>query len=144
MQNSGFKYLWIAEYADGNILAQPLDDRYTKHDDNLEHNPSSFRDLLDYEDVSPLVNFRLIKAPIPGLPLKEVASVDLGTGVFTLGDMEFMLERPLELLKDRQIIYFRTHRMNMQTQEQYIHAYNFGYKGMDDNGKIVEKVVTIQ
>lgn len=140
--NTMFKYRWTAEFEDASFITQPEDDRYSKHDDNAEWNPSSFRDIQEHDGI--LRYFSLFNKS------QDTYTIDLYTGIFTVvknGDcsteMEFSLERPLEELSDRELIYFRTMRMNMQTGEQYIHAYNFGYKGKDKDGNVVEKVITV-
>ena len=133
------KYLWEATFKDGTMISQPSDDRYSKHDDTAEHNPSAFRDLLDHQEVSPLEFFALVGQD------RQIYAVSLDTGEFFVNGTTFMLDQPLEELKDRKLIYFRTNRMNMQTHEQYTHAFNFGYEGKHpDSGKIVKKVVTIR
>ena len=133
------KYLWEATFKDGHIIRQPLDDRYSKHDDSAEHNPSSFRDLLDYMQVSPLEFFALVGHD------RQIYAVSLSTGEFFVNGGIFMLDQPLEELLERKIIYYRTKRMNMETGEQYVYAYNFGYEGKHpESGKIVKRIITIQ
>lgn len=134
-----FKYHWEATFKDGTTITQPADDRYSKHNDKAEHNPSAFRDILDHQEVSPLEFFALVGQD------RQVYAVSLDTGEFFINGTTFMLDQPLEELKDRKLIYFRTNRMNMQTHEQYTHAFNFGYEGKHpDSGKIVKKVITIR
>ena len=41
---------WEARFLDGKVITQPDDDKYSKHDDSKEWNPSSYRDFLDYFD----------------------------------------------------------------------------------------------
>lgn len=134
-----FKYLWEATFADGHMISQPVDDRYTGHDDTKAHNLSSFQDILDYQERSPLQFFALVGHD------RQIYAVSMETGEFFVNGTTFMLDQPLEELQDRKLIYFRTNRMNMDTQEQYIYAFNFGYKGKHpESGKIMKKVVTIQ
>lgn len=134
-----FKYRWGATFADGHTLKQPEDDRYSKHIDSAAHNFSSFKDLLDYQEISPLQIFSLNGRD------GQIYAVNLETGEFFVNGTVFMLDQPLEELQDRKVIYFRTNRMNMVTREQYTHAFNFGYEGKHpESGKIMKKVVTIQ
>ena len=136
-----FKYLWQAKFANDGVISQPEDDRYSKHDDNAEHNPSAFRDIQEYEEKSgvPLVQFSLHGRD------GGIYAVNLLSGEFFMNGTVFMLDQPLEELKDRKLIYYRTNRMNMQTHERYTHAFNFGYEGKHpESGKIVKKVITIQ
>ncbi len=133
------KYLWEATFKDGTMISQPPDDRYSKHDDTAEHNPSAFRDLLDHQETSELEFFALVGQD------RQIYAVSLDTGEFFVNGTTFMLDQPLEELKDRKLIYFRTNRVNMQTHEQYTHAFNFGYEGKHpESGKIVKKVITIR
>lgn len=133
------KYLWEATYKDGHRLHQPIDDKYSRHNEGAEHNPSSFRDLLDYQEQSPLDIFALVGHD------RQIYAVSLETGEFFVNGTTFMLDQPLEELLDRKIIYYRTQRMDIQTGQQYTHAYNFGYEGKHpDSGKIVKRIITIQ
>lgn len=134
-----FKYLFTAKYEDGHEVVQPADDRYSMHDDAAEHNPSAFRDVLDYMKVSPLKSFILRGTTPP-----EIFAVDLRSGEFFMNGTLFMLDQPLEELTDRKVIYFRTMRMDMQTGKKYIYAYNFGYEGKDADGKVIKKVITVR
>lgn len=134
------KYLWQAEFEDGKHIDQPENDRYSKYNPEAAYNPSAFRDILDYEKTSPLAHFILCEY---GDPHGTKYGIDLHKGEFYINGNFISLERPLEELHDRQLIYFRTMRANMVTHEQGVYAYNFGYKGKDKNGKVVEKVITI-
>lgn len=145
------KYLWSALYKDGHTIDQPVDDRYSQHDDNAEYNPSSFRDLLDYEAVSPLASFALFN------PLDEDDSwsVDLVTGTFVRGKSGtvFYLEQASQIpLTDRKLHYQRVVRKNtvisnrgevVEEGDPYVAGYEFGYVGKDREGKSVSKFVSI-
>lgn len=133
-----FKYLWEATFNDDHMISQPADDRYSKHDDTAEHNPSAFRDLLDYQETSPLQTFALVGQD------RQIYAVSLQTGEFFVNGTTFMLDQPLEELTDRKLIYFRTKRMDMQTQEQYTHSFSFGYEGTNTKGKREQKMITIR
>jgi len=133
-----FKYLWEATFNDEHMISQPADDRYSKHDDKAEHNPSAFRDLLDYQETSPLQTFALVGQD------RQIYAVSLKTGQFFINGTTFMLDQPLEELTDRKLIFYRTMRLNTASNEQYTYAYNYGYEGKHpESGKIVKKVVTI-
>lgn len=133
-----FKYLWEATFEDGRIITQPEDDRYSKHVDGAEHNFSAFRDVIDHMEKSPLEFFALVGRD------RQVFAVSLKSGEFFVNGTTFMLDQPLEELKDRKIVYFRTKRANMQSREQSIHAYNFGYEGKDAKGNVIKKVITVR
>ena len=130
------KYLWTAIFEDGHRIDQPIDDHYSKHDPSQAHNPSSFRDILDYQEKSPVIEFSLNS---------DTAhyGVNIKTGEFNIQDTIIHLEQPLLNLADRKLIYYRTMRYDMITKERTIYAYNFGYEGKDCDGKIIKKVITI-
>jgi len=133
-----FKYTWEARFENDGVMVQPDDDRYSKHVDGAEHNKSSFQDLLDYEKISPLRIFTLKSAQ------GDTFAIDLKSGEFFMNGVTFKLDQPLEELTDRKLIFYRTMRMGMISREQYVYAYNFGYKGnRPGSDKIVKKVVTI-
>lgn len=133
-----FKYLFEATFADGHIITQPADDRYSKHVDGAEHNFTAFTDVLEYIEQSPLEFFALVGQD------RQVFAVSLKTGEFFVNGTTFMLDQPMEELTDRKIIYYRTKRMNMQNGDQYIEAYNFGYEGKTPTGKVIKKVITVR
>lgn len=133
-----FKYLWEATFKDGTMIRQPLDDRYSKHDDTAEHNPSAFRDLLDYQEKSSLQFFALVGHD------RQIFAVNMETGEFFVNGTTFMLDQPMEELTDRKLIYFRTGRVESAERVPYIYAYNFGYEGKDSNGKKAKKVITVR
>lgn len=131
------EYLWSAEFEDGHVIDQPSDDRYSKHDDSSEWNPSSFRDIQEY-DKSPLVEFSLVSANG-----ESVMFVNLKSGDFYINGSYFRLEKTSEEINNRDLIYFRTNQKNLMTGEQRVVSYNFGYKGKDSTGHTVEKLITI-
>ncbi len=142
-QDLPLKYLWTAAFEDGHIISQPADDRYSKHDDTAEWNPSAFRDVQEYSE-SPLSAFALSFVGKPN----DGFSVFLRNGLFFI-DADFMskffkLEKPGEDIINRKLIYYRTRTANMVTGEQKIESYTFGYQGFNKTtGKTVEKTITI-
>ena len=132
------KYLWEATFRDGHVIEQPVDDKYSKHDDKLPHNPSAFRDILDYQEKSPLAFFALI-----GKDLPNVYAVSMATGEFYVNNTTFHVNEELEELGKRKLIYYRTQQANLETGDVQIVSYNFGYEAKDNNGKTVKKVLTI-
>ncbi len=130
--------MFEATFTDGHMIRQHPEDRYSKHVEGAEHNLSSFTDVQDYMKHTPLQFFALVGQD------RQIFAVSLETGEFFVNGTTFYLDQPLEELKNRKLIYFRTNRMNMQTHEKYTHAFNFGYEGKHpESGKIVKKVVTI-
>ena len=146
------KYLWSGHFADGTVIQQPHDDRYSKHDDNAEQNPTAFRDLQDYMDKSPLVLFCVSD---------DVSEywVDLVNGRFIVGGNMFSIEGQDEIITDRKLTFWREVRKerhisgkvkeNGEVETEvtddapYVAAYFFGYIGKS-KGKKVEKVIRIE
>lgn len=128
------KYRWIAVFDDMHIIYQPEDDQYSKHDPKAEHNPSSFRDLLDHMEKSPLDTFSL----------GDDYAVHIPSGTFTVGDLQFSLES--EPLVDRKLIYYRVVNRDIiggEWQDAIIKEYVFGYEGKNSQGKVEKKVLHI-
>lgn len=133
-----FKYHFEATFEDGHTIIQPADDRYSKHVDGAEHNFTAFTDVLEYMEKSPLEIFALVGQD------RQVFAVGMKTGEFFVNGTTFMLDQPLEELKDRKLIYYRTGRIESQGGEPYIYAYNFGYEGKTPAGKVMKKVITVR
>lgn len=133
------KYLWEATFQDGHVIKQPADDKYSKHDDKAAHNPSAFRDILDYQKKSPLMFFALMGEEVP-----NVFAVSIATGEFYVNNATFHTAGPPVDSTERKLIYYRTQQANLQTGEVQTVSYNFGYEIKDINGKNIKKVVTIR
>ena len=128
--------LWSVVFQDGYIIDQPEDDRYSKHDDNAEWNPSAFRDIIDYEEKSPIGWFHLLAD-------KHIYAVNLQTGVFSIDGQEFKLD---DDDATRKLIYFRTMEKNNvdgQWQEPSVVSYNFGYEYKNKSGRTVKRIITL-
>lgn len=133
------KYLFEATFKDGHMIRQPIDDKYSKHEEGAEHNLSSFTDVLDYAKKSPVDIFALVGHD------RQIYAVSLETGEFFINGSVIMLDQPLEELQDRKLIYFRTRRANLQSGDVQTYAYNFGYEGKHpESGKILKRIVTIR
>lgn len=133
------KYLFEATFKDGHMIRQPIDDRYSKHDESAEHNKSAFTDVLDHMEKSPVDIFALVGHD------RQIYAVSLETGEFFINGSVIMLDQPLEELQDRKLIYFRTRRANLQSGDVQTYAYNFGYEGKHpESGKILKRIVTIR
>ena len=96
------KYLWEATFKDGTMISQPPDERYSKHDDTAEHNPSAFRDILDHQEVSPLEFFALVGQD------RQLYAVCLETGEFFVNGTTFMLDQPLEEFFQERLVHQAT------------------------------------
>lgn len=128
--------LWSAFFEDGHVIDQPEDDRYSKHDDKADWNPSAFRDVLEYKKA-PLLHFALL-----GPANNDIYSVDLDEGTFRIGTKEMSLE--VEPLENRKLIYYREmERRNVGGiwLEASVKRYALGYEGKDARGKVVKHVI---
>lgn len=137
------KYIWTAYFDDGVILEQPADDRYSKHDENAEHNPSAFRDIIDHQKKAKLIYFDINDGTF-------AYGVDLPTGRFGINGTWFSLETD-DVLKDRKLDYWRGVQRDdvfnpdgsVTEGEPYVYAYFFGYTGTNSKGEKVQKVIRI-
>mgnify|MGYP000844441920 FL=1 len=134
-----FKFLWHVSFKDGHTIEQPADDRYSKHDDNSDYNPSAFRDVLDYSEISPIEIFSLHSEN------GDIFAISPSTGEFFMNGTVFRLEGNDNCIPDRKLIYYRTMCHNVGANKTGVLSYSFGYEGKNiNNGKIEKKVVTIQ
>lgn len=130
------RYLWTAYFDNGDEIVQPIDDRYSKHDDSAEYNPSAFRDIQEHEGE---VTYFVLDDGDGNEYL-----VDLVTGTFTIESMDFSLEE--EPLRDRKLIYYREMEADYvdgEMGEPRIVRYAMGYEGKNSEGKVIKKVIHI-
>lgn len=139
------KYLWTAYFDDGKVLKQPEDDRYSKHDDAAEHNPSSYRDLLDYEKQASIIYFDINDGTF-------AYGIDTRQWKFGINGTWFGIEGQDEVLTDRKLVYFREVKRDehhnadgsIVVDEPRITAYYIGYEGKNAQGENVQKVIRIE
>lgn len=136
------KYLWRAYFADRTIK-QPADDRYSKHDDKAEHNPSAFRDVVEHQEKFEMSHFSLYSSEG-----EFRIGIELRSGIFYTGNgnpkWNFTLET--QPLTDRKLIYFREVKQDFVdgvAGEPYVSRYAIGYEGKLPDGTTQEKVVFI-
>lgn len=137
------KLLWRAYFSGAEVLKQPEDDRYSKHDDKAEHNPSAFRDVIEHPRE--LHHFALFE----GDELRH--GIDLRNGIFYTGNghpkYNYMLEDNLAPLKDRKVIFYRDMLQQGDLEngvgEPYVNAYVLGYEGKDADDKVVKHTIRI-
>lgn len=132
------KYTWYASFEDGHLLTQPDDDKYSKHKDGADWNPSSFRDILDYEEKSRLQTFSIVSDG------DYEIYMNLVTGEFAIDGNSFRLDKKGDTVK-RKLIFFRDVEQNFVdgvAQEPEVVAYNIGYE-YKENGKNVKRIITI-
>lgn len=141
------KYLWTAYFKDNAAISQPADDRYSKHIEGAEHNPSAFRDVLDYAEKILLVGFMLSDGE--RFYYVDLVRAEFVIGFhndmkFNIGDSKFHLEDTP--LTDRKVIFFRQVRQDYidgAAQEPYVARYCFGYEGKNAQGNVEKKVIYI-
>lgn len=113
------EYLWTAIFDNGHVINQPLDDKYSKHDDNAEHNKSAFQDILDYQENHKLNTFMITDGNI---------------------------RHSVYLDNNKKLIYYRDVEIKYIdgiAQEPNIVSYNVGYEYKDENGKNIKRITTI-
>ena len=128
--NAKLKYLWTAEFADGSTIEQPEDDRYSKHDDSAEWNPSAFRDILEHP--SELVRFTL-----------GSISIDMLTGVISISGTDFKIND--EDTKRKLIFYRDIERTYVDGVDMgsKVVSYSVGYEYKDNKGKVHKRIMRI-
>lgn len=150
-------WLWEAcfyndklEDDDAVFISQPPDDRYSKHDDNAEWNPSSYRDFLDY--------FNEHKDELQYFKLKKVGSDEYVIVHFEKDgpyickfnklpgkEYEYCCEHLEDGVTDAQPIYYREMQntsVNGVFGEPECIAYVVGFQGKKD-GKNYQQVVRV-
>ena len=137
---------WQARFADGKVICQPPDDKYSKHDDSKDWNPSSYRDFLDYFDggKKELLAFGIWNSEhheviMVGFDLKKPYIVTYRNG----DDRVKIVHDGPEGLSDLQPIYYREMQNTVvdgKFGEPEVVAYNIGYQGKDKSGKNVKYI----
>ena len=123
---------------DAVFITQPEDDRYSKHDDNADWNPSAYRDFLDYfnEHKEELKEFRLFNKNGPAV----VVDFHDRKHPFIRGEA-----RMFDRVEDSQPIYYRKMEntvVNGRFGEPRVRAYVVGFQGKV-NGKNVQQTVEV-
>lgn len=147
------KYLWQATFQGApdskHVITQRADDRYSKHDDSLEQNPSSYRDFLDYFEVheSDLRWFDLISAKTGKLCYRVRfwnIKPDI-TKAMNIADPygEIIHDGKVAVTHCRPI-YSRRVEHNLDTGKKEILHYELGYTGKQDNGAPYSFSMTIE
>ena len=148
-------WLWEACFYDENsgkeavYIVQPPDDRYSKHNDSAEWNPSSYRDFLDY--------FKCHKDELRYFKLEkdsgnEYVVVDFSNDSPYIckcrkvgEDFKYYYEPTTEGVTDAQPIYYREMQntsVNGVFGEPECIAYVVGFQGKKD-GKNYQQVVRV-
>lgn len=145
-----FKYLWSAKFANGHVVQQRPDDRYSKHNPKAEHNPSSFRDFLDYAESHPdvpLVEFKLSNKGCAYTvsfknPKRPVIYYDENNkyGIATKHFEWFKCKRDLTNIRP---IYYRQMEMDVMTGEKRCLGFVIGFQGNEPNGNNYQKTISV-
>lgn len=145
-----FKYLWSAKFANGHIIRQHPNDLYSKHNPKASHNPSSFRDFLDYVESHPdvpVVEFKLSnkdKAYTVGFeqPGRPVIYYDENNkyGIPTKHYEWFKCKRDLTNIRP---IYYRQMEMDLLTGEKRCLGFVIGFQGNEPNGNNYQKTINV-
>lgn len=147
-------WLWEACFYNGKLaeddpvyIIQPPDDKYSKHNDKAEWNPSSYRDFLDYfkDHKDELQWFRLKKSGetcyvVVNFRKNGYVSIFSTDG----GDSVKMLVEPTKI-RHAQPIYYREMQntsVNGVFGEPECIAYVVGFQGKKD-GKNYQQVVRV-
>lgn len=143
------KYLWTAYFEDGLEIQQPANDRYSKHDDEAEWNPSAFRDVLEAQEKgNKLTSFELTRV-YGYAQIGEVFWVNLEDGRFAVsndGGLDSYFKMEDEPLTDRKLIYHRIMRQEFtdgEPGEPFVHQYAIGYEGKDSDGKVHKHIIYV-
>lgn len=145
-----FKFLWRAEFSDGKKIVQHPEDLYSKHNPQAEYNPSSFRDILDYQEAhrnAKLMKFCLFND-------RETYTVSFESekrpeiyydasnkyGIQTKHYRLFSCKRDLSNVRP---IYYRRMSINLQTQEKTLLFYTLGFQGTEENGRNFKEEIKV-
>ena len=145
-----FKYLWRAEFDDGHVIRQDSEDKYSKHDPKSEHNPSSFRDFLDYQERHPeakLIKFCLANAnscyTVSFANPKRPVIVYDETNRYGYPVKHHEWYRCKRDLEDSRVIYYRRVVLDMLKQTKETAYFSLGFQGTEANGNNFQKEIHI-
>lgn len=131
-------------FRDGTYLEQPDDDRYSKHDESAEHNPSAFRDLLDYldgTDENPKKHYPLWFRLMVNDEDEFMVHFDFDGDAYILCPDGNMLMTEFKLRSARPV-YYRKMEWLPATDERECLAIGFGFTGKNTcdqfDGKVIE------
>ena len=126
---------------DAVFITQPEDDRYSKHDDNADWNPSSYRDFLDYfkGHKDELYQFRLFNKNTNSEVVVDFSDLNKPyiIGEATLYD---------GYLANAQPVYYRKMKneaINGVFGEPQVQSYVVGFQGQLENGKNFQHTIEV-
>ena len=145
-----FDWLWQARFSDGKIICQPEDDKYSKHDDTKDFNPSSFRDFLDYFHAhrDKLTSFGVVNANKREVVVVRFDKKKIRMFKYKDGELDVeLIHEETNKLNESQPIYFRKIQNTITNGvfgEPELVAYSIGYQGKDKNGKNTQFIYEIK
>lgn len=129
-------YTFKAFFDDGSEIIQSDADK-----SSLREDKSAFFDVSEKQKTNKLLIFALQGR-------QGIFIVDLVHMLFTVNDFTYSPLEQDEVITDPQIIYFReTFQHNTLAdgvQPPYIARYFLGFKGKNENGKVVKKLINIE
>lgn len=150
-----YKYMWLAVFEDGKIIRQHPEDLYSKHDPKAEHNPTSFKDYLDYCEGHTPSEFVIynegekeygvlfdIKGGHPAIYSRKIYAGDYG---IIIRPPEVIYREP-EKLKNIRVIYYRSMEAPITDGvmgEPVCKGFVIGYQGIDADGNNRQKTITV-
>lgn len=138
--SKSLNYLWTAYLDNEEVIEQPENDHYSKHNESSEWNPSAFRDVQDRLDGGIKVDLFVLHGD------GVFHTVDLVHGKFTIDGTEIELGNESDRASERKLIYYRTVEKDWidgVEQEPRIVGYSFGYEYKDTKDRVQKKVITL-
>lgn len=144
-----FSWHWQARFKDGKVIVQPDDDKYSKHDDSKDFNPSSFRDFLDYfnKDRDNLESFGITNYKEDKVVVVRFDENEIRLFTYKKGDKDVVVKKKCEKLENAQPIYFRKMEntsVNGVFGTPKVVSYTIGFQGTDKNGKNAQYLLEVE
>ena len=141
-------WLWQARFADGKVICQPPDDKYSKHDDTKDWNPSSYRDFLEYFDNGnrELESFGVVNTKNQSVVVIRFDVDKSKPYIYSYNDIareKDYIHHETQELHDIQPIYYRGMQntvVNGKFGDPKVISYNIGYQGKNQFGKNVKYI----
>lgn len=145
-----FDWLWQARFSDGKVICQDPEDKYSKHDDSKDWNPSSFRDFLDYfnSNRDKLTSFGIVNSRQRKVVVVRFDENKIRMFKYTDGDVDVEhIHDEHTTLYNVQPIYYRkmqNRSVNGVFGEPEILFYTVGYQGQDGSGRNIQYTYDIR
>lgn len=127
--NNPMKYMWVAEYRDGSVIEQPLNDLSV-----TDPSRSAFFDIQQDR----------VKAFIL-IGVNATYLVDLSDGHFEVNGIPFKFHESREGLSNFELVFFRRHKIvSSGPNHNESVVFRFGWKAKNHEGLKVERVMEIE